>query len=74
MASKGSKFELHLCQTTPRESGNTGIAFTAKDVKAEERRLRRNGVKITTPSTDKGWGLFMQFADLDGNTFYLSEG
>lgn len=74
VAPKGSKFELHLCETTPRERGNTGIAFTAKDVKAEEKRLRKNGVRITRPTTKAPWGTFLQFADPDGNAFWVNEG
>jgi predicted enzyme related to lactoylglutathione lyase len=74
VAPKGSKFEIHLCETTPLERGNTGIGFSAKDVAAEEKRLRGKGVKVTMKTTKKPWGTIMQFADPDGNRYWVSEG
>ena len=73
VAPKGSKIVLHLCQTRPLERGNTGFGFVAKDVAAEQKRLEVRGVKFTTPTTKAPWGTFAQFADPDGNTFWINE-
>jgi catechol 2,3-dioxygenase-like lactoylglutathione lyase family enzyme len=65
--------ELHLCEGDELEPGNTGIGFTAPDVKAEEAALRAKGVEFTQAATDKGWGMFAMFKDPDGNEFWLSQ-
>jgi len=74
VAPKGANAHLHLCPDAPPETGNTGIAFTTKDVAKMEKSLRRKGVKITMPAKKEEWGTSMMFADPDGNEFYISEG
>ena len=64
---------IHLCQTKPLEKGNTGIRFTTKDVKKTHAEMSAKGVKFTKKPKDEGWGIYAQFSDLDGNTFWLME-
>lgn len=73
VTSRGSNVRLHLCPDAPPEKGNTGIAFQASDVAAEEKALRKKGVKITVPTTTEDWGTYLMFADPDGNEFYVTE-
>lgn len=73
VAPKGANVHLHLCPDSPPESGNTGIAFTSKDVAKLEKSLRRKRVKVTMPTTKEEWGTTMMFADPDGNEFTISE-
>lgn len=70
---RGANVEFHLCPDSPPEKGNTGIAFSVKDAKREEKALRAKGVKITVPTTKEDWGTYFMFADPDGNEFYAVE-
>ncbi|TLZ44566.1 MAG: hypothetical protein E6K19_04145 [Methanobacteriota archaeon] len=71
---KKENLSFHLCEGYyDLEPGNTGISFTAKDVKKEEAALRKMGVEFTTPTTKEDWGTFAMFKDLDGNEFYIIE-
>jgi predicted enzyme related to lactoylglutathione lyase len=65
---------IHLCETKPREKGNTGIGFVTKDVAKLEKKLRAKGVKFTQPAKKYPWGVVAMFQDPDGNVFWLSEG
>lgn len=73
VAPKGSDLVIHLCEGDKLEPGNSGFAFQAKDVAKEEKALASKGVKITTPMRKESWGTYMQFADPDGNEFWLFE-
>jgi lactoylglutathione lyase len=73
VAPEGANVVLHLCETEPRESGNTGIGFTAKDVRALEKELREKGVTFSQPAKKEPWGTVAKFLDPDGNEFWLSE-
>lgn len=73
VAPKESNVVLHLCEGEELEPGNTGFAFTVKDVAKEERNLAAKGVRFTMPTTKHPWGTEAMFADPDGNEFYLSE-
>ena len=69
---KGSRGPvLHLCETTPLEKGNTGIAFLADDVNKTYEDLMKKGVKFTKKLKDEGWGPYAMFSDPDGNVFWL---
>jgi catechol 2,3-dioxygenase-like lactoylglutathione lyase family enzyme len=70
---KGSEPRLHLCQQSPLEKGNTGIAFLCDDVEKTYEDLSRKGVKFTKPPTKEAWGTYAMLADLDGNEFWLVE-
>jgi predicted enzyme related to lactoylglutathione lyase len=70
---RGSEVLFHLCQGPRLEKGNTGIGFVAKNVRAEEKRLKARGVRFPTPATDTEWGTYAMFADPDGNQFWLSD-
>ncbi len=74
VASKDSNVVLHLCEEFyPLEPGNSGIAFTTKDVKRDEEALRKKGINFTTPTTKEEWGTYAMFKDPDGNEFWLME-
>lgn len=73
VAPRGSNVRLHLCPDARPEKGNTGFMFSTKDVEREERRLRRNGVKITRPIRKEEWGTTFMFADPEGNEFWVIE-
>lgn len=73
VTSRGANVQIHLCPDAPPEEGNTGIAFTTKDIAREEGALRKKGVKITVPTKKEDWGTYLMFADPDGNEFYVIE-
>jgi catechol 2,3-dioxygenase-like lactoylglutathione lyase family enzyme len=74
VASSGANVELHLCEGSPLEPGNTGIAFVADDVQSAHESLRDKGVEFSTPPTREEWGTYAMFKDPDGNEFWLVEG
>ena len=65
--------ELHICKTTPREKGNTGILFLAGDLKKTYKDLKSKVVKFTVELVDHGWGPYKMFKDLYGKVFWLME-
>jgi predicted enzyme related to lactoylglutathione lyase len=71
VAPKGSNLVLHLCETTPLEPGNTGIAFSVDDLDKVYEELSGKGVEFTTKPKKTEWGTFAMFKDLDGNEFWL---
>lgn len=74
VASKSADVRIHLCEGFyPLEPGNTGIAFTVKDVKKEEESLKKKGVSFTTPTTKEEWGTYAMFKDPDGNEYWLMQ-
>lgn len=73
VAPGGSKVRLHLCPDSRPEKGNTGFLFSTKDIAREERRLRKNGVRISRPITKEDWGTTFMFSDPDGNEFWVIE-
>ena len=68
---KGSNVLLHLCETTPPEKGNTGIAFLVNDLDKTYKELSGNGVEFTTKPKKTEWGTYAMFKDPDGNEFWL---
>ncbi len=64
--------QLHLCEMTPLEKGNTGIVF-AVDEKIDKayQALRKKGVKFSVKPTMHEWGAECRFLDPDGNEFWL---
>jgi predicted enzyme related to lactoylglutathione lyase len=71
VAPRGSKVRLHLCPDSRPEKGNMGFLFSTKAIVREEKRLRKNGVKITQPIKKEDWGTIFWFADPDGNEFQV---
>jgi catechol 2,3-dioxygenase-like lactoylglutathione lyase family enzyme len=71
VAPKGSGVVLHLCETTPLEPGNTGIAFRVDDLDETYKELSGRGVEFTRKPTKAEWGTFAMFKDPDGNEFWL---
>jgi catechol 2,3-dioxygenase-like lactoylglutathione lyase family enzyme len=63
---------IHLCETSPQEKGNTGIAFSV-DATLEEafQTLKKKGVKFSVPPKKQVWGVECRFLDPDGNEFWL---
>ena len=71
VAPKGSDPVLHLCQTTPLETGNTGIAFRVDDIDKAYKDMVAKGVEFTVKPTKAEWGTYAMFKDPDGNEFWL---
>ncbi len=71
IAPKGSDVVLHLCETTPLEQGNTGIAFRVDDLDKAYKEMSEKGVEFTRKPTKKEWGSTAMFKDPDGNEFWL---
>ncbi len=71
VAPKGSEIVLHLCETTPLETGNTGIAFRVDDLDKTYKEMSSRGVEFTKEPTKEEWGTFAMFKDPDGNEFWL---
>ena len=71
MAPKGSNVVLHLCETTPLEKGNTGIAFHVDDLDKTYKEMSGKGVEFTTKPKKTEWGSYAMFKDPDGNEFWL---
>lgn len=71
VAPKGSSVVLHLCETTPLEQGNTGIAFFVDDLDETYREMSGKGVEFTTKPKKTEWGTYAMFKDPDGNEFWL---
>jgi len=71
VAPKGSDVVLHLCQTTPLEQGNTGIAFYVDDLDQTYKELTGKGVEFTRLPRKSDWGSFAMFKDPDGNEFWI---
>ncbi len=68
---KGTDTVLHLCETTPLEPGNTGIAFSVDDLDKTYKELNSKGVEFTAAPKKTDWGSFARFKDPDGNEFWL---
>ena len=73
VAPRGANVRLHLCPDARPEKGNTGFLFSTKNAALEEKRLRKNKVKITRPTKKEEWGTTFRFADPDGNEFQVIE-
>lgn len=71
VAPKASGVVLHLCETTPLEQGNTGIAFYVDDLDKAYTEMSGKGVEFTTKPKKTEWGSFAMFKDPDGNEFWL---
>jgi catechol 2,3-dioxygenase-like lactoylglutathione lyase family enzyme len=71
VAPKGSELVLHLCETTPLEQGNTGIAFRVDDLDKTYTEMVAKGVEFTVKPTKEEWGSYAMFKDPDGNEFWL---
>jgi catechol 2,3-dioxygenase-like lactoylglutathione lyase family enzyme len=71
VAPKGSNVVLHLCETTPLEQGNTGIAFYVDDLDKTYRDMSDKGVEFSTKPKKTEWGSYAMFKDPDGNEFWL---
>ena len=71
VAPKGSSVVIHLCETTPLEQGNTGIAFYVDDLDEAYREMSSKGVEFTTKPKKTEWGTYAMFKDPDGNEFWL---
>ncbi len=71
VAPKASDVVLHLCETTPLEQGNTGIAFRVDDLDKAYKEMSEKGVEFTRNPTKKDWGSSAMFKDPDGNEFWL---
>ncbi len=74
VAPKGSDVVLHLCQTTPLEPGNTGIAFRVDDLDKAYQEMSGKGVEFTLKPKKAEWGYYAMFKDPDGNEFWLFPG
>ena len=74
VAPKDSSVVLHLCETTPAEKGNTGIAFCVDELDKTYREMSAKGVEFTTKPKKTEWGTYAMFKDLDGNEFWLYPG
>ena len=74
VAPKGSQVVFHLCETTPPETGNTGIGFRVKDLDKTYAEYSGKGVEFTVKSTKAEWGFYAMFKDPDGNEFWLMPG
>ena len=62
---------LHLCETTPLEPGNTGIAFQVDDLDKAYKEMSGKGVEFTVKPKKEEWGYHAMFKDPDGNEFWL---
>jgi catechol 2,3-dioxygenase-like lactoylglutathione lyase family enzyme len=71
VAPKGSNVVLHLCETTPHEQGNTGIALTVDDLDKAYEEMNAKGVEFTKKPVKADWGSSAMFKDSDGNEFWL---
>jgi len=71
VAPKGSKVLLHLCETTPLEQGNTGIALSVDDLDKAYKEMSSKGVEFTKKPVKAKWGSSAMFKDPDGNEFWL---
>jgi len=71
VAPKGSEPVLHLCETTPLEQGNTGIAFRVDDLDKAYAEMSGKGVEFTVKPKKAEWGYHAMFKDPDGNEFWL---
>lgn len=67
----GSQTVLHLCESTPLEPGNSGIAFSVDDLEKTYQELSSKDVEFTVPPKTTEWGSFAKFKDPDGNEFWL---
>lgn len=68
---KGSNVVFHLCETTPLEQGNTGIALSVDDLDKAYKEMSDKGVEFTTKPKKTEWGYYAMFKDPDGNEFWL---
>lgn len=71
VAPKGSGPVLHMCETTPLETGNTGIAFEVDDLDKAYKEMSGKGVEFTVKPTKEDWGTYAMFKDPDGNELWL---
>lgn len=75
VATKDSGVVLHLCdEFYDLEPGNSGIAFTSKDVAKAQKDLEKKGVRFTQPTSKEDWGTYAMFSDPDGNEYWIIEG
>ena len=70
--------QLHVCSVRdwdkkhPYEKGNTGILIlTDEPIEKAYKRMKSKGVKFTAPPKKEEWGWNCQFADPDGNQYWL---
>lgn len=56
----------------PRVGRLSNIVFTCDDVEQTYFDMKTRGVQFKEPPNKQHWGLFTQFADMDGNTFVLA--
>jgi predicted enzyme related to lactoylglutathione lyase len=74
VAPAGDRFVLHLCEGSgPVEPGNSGIAFVTDDLDQLVLKMRAGGVEFPQPIERGERGAMAQFADPDGNVFWLLE-
>jgi catechol 2,3-dioxygenase-like lactoylglutathione lyase family enzyme len=71
VAPKDSALVLHLCESTPLEQGNTGIAFRVDDLDKSYQEMSAKGVEFTVKPTKEEWGSYAMFKDPDGNVFWM---
>lgn len=83
-ATEGAKFALYSRGNLPELVGREvppgpvpwpqgEVAFFVEDPDAEHERLRRAGVKVLAPPTDRPWGeRTLHIADPDGNVVELT--
>jgi catechol 2,3-dioxygenase-like lactoylglutathione lyase family enzyme len=71
VATKGAGVVLHLCETTPLEQGNTGIALSVDDLDKAYEEMSGKGVEFTKKPVKTEWGAYAMFKDPDGNEFWL---
>ena len=85
-ATEGAKFALYARQALPALIGAQApmgpvpwpqgeVAFFVEDPDGDHERLRRAGVTILAPPTDRPWGeRTLHIADPDGNVVELTRG
>jgi predicted enzyme related to lactoylglutathione lyase len=56
-----------------RVGGFSNILFATDSVQKLNDELTARGVQVTVPPTFQPWGIFLQFKDIDGNEFLVSE-
>jgi catechol 2,3-dioxygenase-like lactoylglutathione lyase family enzyme len=72
VAPAGDRFVLHLCEGfAPVDPGNTGIGFVTDEIDPLVERMVAGGVEFPVPLEGGAVGKRAQFADPDGNIFWL---
>jgi lactoylglutathione lyase len=78
-APEGARLGIARVDPTAPEAASlvgrhTGVGFGVPDLDAAHERLREAGVRFTAPPARQPWGGFLaEFADPDGNVFYLDQ-